>query len=62
MVKRLQQIMQKVEFIPVQLRFLTTLGPRMELFNQQDLLMLSQQGVKLFRASFFQAAGFVRNS
>ena len=61
-VKRLQQIMQKVEFISVQLRFLMTLGPRMELCNQQHLLTLSEQGAKLLRASLFQAAGFVRNS
>ena len=56
----LRKYIHRMEFVPVQLRFLTTGGPRLELFNE-DGLTLNQKGAALFRASLFQAAGFVKN-
>ena len=57
---RIDAIFQnKIRFLPVQLSFLQSDGPKLFLFNE-DKLKLNQAGVEVFRRAVFQLAGFVK--
>ena len=59
--ERIWKIFGEIIFLPAQLKFIGSNGPRMELFNMDDKLTLNQAGVKLLKAILFQLAGFVKN-
>ena len=60
-VEKAQKIFQKIKFLPVQLSFLQGNVPKDNLYNQQDRMTLSQLGVKVFKCTAFELAGFIKN-
>ena len=61
-VDRVNSLFGKVKFLPVQLKFLNgKLGPRKELFKEDDQLTLNEAGAAVFKQEVFKLAGFVKN-
>ena len=61
-VDRIANMVHKIKFLPVQLKFLDGGSPWMQLFNPQDRLTLSREGATTFRHQTMVMAGFVRNN
>ena len=61
-VERVNNMMGRVTFLPVQLKFLNGSQPRMEFFHADDRLTLNTAGALMFKEEVFKLAGFVRNN
>ena len=58
---RINAFFANVKFIPAQLSFIDSTGPKLQYFNSDDLLTLNELGADLLKRMLFSHAGFVRN-